>query len=119
MGRAAAEAVEAAPKPRVPVKTKRFELPKELAAEFNVSIETEQHTEGLVSDENIPALIAAFNLPEVNGITFPFRKHKGRMGDLWSLEISPASMNMVEGTLQSLHRWAWVQEQPERISSNN
>lgn len=119
MATAAAAGKETAPKSRPPVRTKRFELPSEVAAEFNVSMQTERHTEGLVATEDVPGLIAAFNLPEVNGITFPYRKHRGRAGDMWSLTIAPATVNTMEGTLQSLHRWAWVQEQPELTSSIN
>lgn len=116
MAKATAAEEPTAPPVRVPVKTKRFELPRELSPDFGVTMEEQYHVEGLVESASVPALIAAFNVPDVKSISFPFQRLNKRGGEIWRLRIDPAAVHVVEGKALSLHRWLYVQDLPERTA---
>jgi hypothetical protein len=107
------------PSAKPPIKLRQFAAPAELAAEFNPTIQEPYHFEGLVPTERLQALLDAFGVPDIKSMSFPLQRIKRQHGEIWRIRIDPASVQMLEGKPANLHRWSFVLDSQERVSSAN
>lgn len=107
----------ATPRTPPPARMRRFEAPKEMAAELGVTSQSQDEIHGVVSTENVRTLLDAFGLESRAEIQFPFQHMKKQHGEIWRMRIEPAATHTVDSQTVAGHKWVYVQDIPERVGA--
>lgn len=103
-------AVAERPRDRRP---RAFEAPPEFPPAAGVQFADEKMIQGVVSTDNIRALLDAFGLQNREQISIPFHHIKAQRGERWSLRVEAPAVHNVEGKVVVGHTWIYRRDHPE------